>query len=248
LEYTIEDGSGKTEISRVTSGLVSFIAKPFDVKNTNFGKTSCFPDPKTPYDSKDNPSISGYPDKSLDCCHVDPVYLPPYTPPLPPPPVPVKCSGTSGLHCSHICKPFQQDQPVSTKPPCVQLDVMGITPPTAAQAKTYGKCLIVTISTITGPACDHHRFRHTSFALVAVAPDGYYHGGFPRLPPVPPGKPNNDRFAMETLCTHGTGKDKFFDYDDSTRTSEKCPKDSLFYTLQDVSLLCLLPLFFSTSC
>jgi len=230
LEYTLDDGTGTgtTEVARVASGLVNFIVKPFAKDESNYGKKSCSPSPTTPFVDKDNPSLSGgYPDKFAECCHVSPGYLPTGTPKLPPPPA--KCSGTPGRHCSQICKPYQQDKPVSKDPPCVQLDVMGIIPKDDVEAMSIAKCFIVTISRDPAPVCDSTRHKPiTSYVLQFIAADGFYWGGFPDLPAVEAGKSQTDQNAMETLCTH-TGKAKLYDTKDTSRTTEFCPKDNPFF-------------------
>jgi len=240
LEYAIQVGTN-TEILRITSGLVKFKVRPLSPGDSHFGKTSCSPFFKPAFNGLDNPSISGYPDKYTDCCHINSRtgFIPSNTPKLPPPPAQIKCSKTTGLHCSHICVPYQQDKPFSPEPPCIRLDVSSIRP--LSSSDPNGNCLLVTIRR-DGVNCNPDDFAQKSpksYALQAVSEDGYPVGGFPKLPTAASGGGKSaDYNALEKICTHNHNAkyDEFFDAADTIRTSKTCPKDHLTYTL-NVSLV-----------
>jgi len=228
----VEDTTtGTSEIGWVTSGSVTFKFPSLSPGETNYGKKSCFQDPNDPFVPKDNPSTTDHPNIRSRCCNVDPKYLPPGTPRLPvpgpppgPPPAPATCDPK--LHCSHMCKAYQQGKTVSKQTPCLQLDVSSILP--RNNLDLNGKCLIVTISR-DPTKCEIDAFVKVSprsYALQAVAEDGFPIGGFPKLP-ASSGSSKSDYNSMETICTHDSDSVKVFDTVDTTRVPVECPKAGL---------------------
>jgi len=143
------------------------------------------------------------------------------------------------LHCSQICKPYQQDEAISTEPPCIQLDVNNIRP--IANTNARGKCLIVTISR-DPTKCSLNTFvtkSPKSYALQAVARDGYPVGGFYVInldrDLADQGLTDTEYNRLEAVCIHDTDEVKRYNTEETKRTVEKCPAHSGFTTDDHVS-------------